>query len=167
MAHCLEIPRWTSSQHGKLSGSYYLLSTLSCTHATEEASRFWGCGQFLTFIIKRILGIKCILGIECIFPCSFENKRMRLLTHVYGILQKYDVELFSHESMISGRWHPGPGLDGPGFGYATVNISKGVTQDFLHELHYSFSVMLHWFSQYLRIQFIYNQIIIINTCVNL
>ena len=30
------------------------------------------------FAIKRILGIKRI------FPCSFENKRMRLLTRVYG-----------------------------------------------------------------------------------
>ena len=25
---------------------------LSCTRATEEASRFWGCGQILPFIIK-------------------------------------------------------------------------------------------------------------------
>ena len=38
-----------------------------------------GCGQFLPFIIKRILGIKHI------FPCSFGNKRMHLLTCVYGI----------------------------------------------------------------------------------
>ena len=46
--------------------------------ATKEASWFWGCGQFLPFIIK------CILGIKRIFPCSFGNKRMRLLTQVYG-----------------------------------------------------------------------------------
>ena len=38
-----------------------------------------GGGQFLPFIIKRILGIKHI------FPCSFGNKHMRLLTRVYGI----------------------------------------------------------------------------------
>ena len=81
-SHSLEIPRWTSSQHGELSGSFYLPSTLSCTRATKEASRFWRCGQFLPFIIKHILGIKRI------FPCSFGNKRMRLLTRVYGIMQK-------------------------------------------------------------------------------
>ena len=52
---------------------------LSCTRATKaEASRFCGCGQLLPFIIKRILGIKCI------FHCSFGNKRMCLLTPVYG-----------------------------------------------------------------------------------
>ena len=27
----------------------------------------------------------CILGIKRIFPCTFENKRMCLLTHVYGM----------------------------------------------------------------------------------
>ena len=37
-----------------------------------------GCGQFLPFIIKRILGIKRI------FPCGFGNKHMRLLTRVYS-----------------------------------------------------------------------------------
>ena len=47
--------------------------------ATKETSWFWGCGQSLPFIIKRILGIKRI------FPCSFGNKRMRLLTRAYGI----------------------------------------------------------------------------------
>ena len=57
-------------------------NTLSCTRATKEASWFWGCGQFLPFVIKRILGIKCI------FPCSFGNKRMRLLTRVYGMCIK-------------------------------------------------------------------------------
>ena len=67
----------------KLSSSFlpakYATHLLSCTRTTEEALRFWGCGQFLIFIIKRILGIKCI------FPSSFANKRTRLLTHVYGI----------------------------------------------------------------------------------
>ena len=31
----LEIPRWTSSPHGELSGYFYLPSTLSCTRATH------------------------------------------------------------------------------------------------------------------------------------
>ena len=73
-SHSLEIPWWTSSQHEELSGSFYLPSMLSCTRATKEGSRFWGCGQFLLFIIKRILVIKCI------FPCSFRNKCMCLYT---------------------------------------------------------------------------------------
>ena len=38
-----------------------------------------GVWSILPFIIKRILGIKHI------FPRSFGNKRMRLLTRVYGI----------------------------------------------------------------------------------
>ena len=46
-----------------------------------KASRFWRCGQFFpSLLIKRILGIKRI------FPCSFANKRMRLLTRVYGMV---------------------------------------------------------------------------------
>ena len=77
-SHSLGILWWTPSQHGELSGSFYLPNTLSCTRATKETSQFWGCGQFLPFTIKRILGIKRI------FPCSFENKRMCLLTRVYG-----------------------------------------------------------------------------------
>ena len=40
-------------------------------------SGFGGVVNF-ALIIKRILGIKRI------FPCSFGNKRMRLLTRVYG-----------------------------------------------------------------------------------
>ena len=48
---------------------------LSCTRATKEALRFWGCGQFLPFVIKRILGIKRI------FPCSFGNK-IDIVKHV-------------------------------------------------------------------------------------
>ena len=38
-----------------------------------------GVVNFFLLIIKRILGIKRI------FPCSFGNKRMRLLTRVYGM----------------------------------------------------------------------------------
>ena len=40
---------------------------------------FGGVVNFLPFIIK------CIFGIKCISPCSFGNKRMRLLTRVYGM----------------------------------------------------------------------------------
>ena len=68
----------------QLSRSFNLPSTLIIRchvniRATKEASCFWGCGQFLTLIIKRILDIKRIL------PCNFGNKRMRLLTRVYGM----------------------------------------------------------------------------------
>ena len=46
------------------------------------------------FAIKRILGIKRI------FPCSFENKRMRLLTRVYGIsLSDRNIMLYSEKSL--------------------------------------------------------------------
>ena len=64
---------------GFISPAEYTTHLLSRTHATKKVSRFGGCGQFLSFIIKRILGIKHI------FPCSFGNKRMHLLTRVYGI----------------------------------------------------------------------------------
>ena len=47
--------------------------------STKEASRFWGCGQFLPF------NIQCILGIKRTFPCSFGDKRMRLLTRVQSV----------------------------------------------------------------------------------
>ena len=57
------------------------MNTKSTQRSYTRASRFWECGQFLPFIIKRILGIKRI------FPCSFGNKCMRLLTRVYGILE--------------------------------------------------------------------------------
>ena len=75
-SHSLEIPQWTWSQHGEfspVSGSFYLPSTLLCTRATKEALQLWGCGQF---IIKRI------------FPCSFRNMRMQLLTRVYGTVMR-------------------------------------------------------------------------------
>ena len=51
---------------------------LSCTCATKEVLKIGGVVNCLPFIIK------CILGIKHIFPCSFGNKRMRLLTRVYG-----------------------------------------------------------------------------------
>ena len=45
----------------------------------------FGVWSIFAFIIKRILGIKSI------FLCSFGNKRMRLLTRVYGIhISAYD-----------------------------------------------------------------------------
>ena len=49
-----------------------------CCHVhvlPKEALQFWECGQFLPFIIKRI------------YPCSFGNKHMHLLTRVYGTIQ--------------------------------------------------------------------------------
>ena len=58
----------------------YTTHLLSCIRVTKEMSRFWGCGHFLPFIIKRVMGIKRI------FSCSFGNKHMCLLTRVYGIL---------------------------------------------------------------------------------
>ena len=67
--------------------------TLSCTRATKEALRFWGCGQFLPFIIKRILGIKRI------FPCSFGNKHMRLLTHIYTVIITIHAVLLRYHSL--------------------------------------------------------------------
>ena len=52
---------------------------LLSTHATNEGIVVLEVWSIFPFAIKRILGIKHI------FPCSFENKRMRLLTRVYGI----------------------------------------------------------------------------------
>ena len=59
-------------------GNLYDLTFSSCTHLPKRHRSFGGVVKF-AFIIKRILGIKCI------FPCSFGNKRMRLLTCVYSI----------------------------------------------------------------------------------
>ena len=82
----------------ELSGSFSLPSTLSCTHATKEASQFWGSGQFFSpFIIKRILGIKHI------FPWSFGNKRMRLLTRVYSSTCNISVLLSVMEKSCTTR----------------------------------------------------------------
>ena len=50
----------------------FLLAEYICYHVHVLGVAVLGCGQFLPFIIKRILGIKRI------FPCSFGNKRMRL-----------------------------------------------------------------------------------------
>ena len=49
------------------------MNTKSTRRSYTRASQFWECGQFLPFNIKRI------------FPCSFENNCIRLLTCVYGI----------------------------------------------------------------------------------
>ena len=47
-------------------------------HVLPNRRRGFGGAVNFAFIIKRILGNKRI------FPCSFGNKRMRLLTRVYG-----------------------------------------------------------------------------------
>ena len=52
---------------------------LSCTRTTNEGIAVLEVWSIFPFAIK------CILGIKHIFPCSFENKRMHLLTRVYGI----------------------------------------------------------------------------------
>ena len=56
-----------------LPANSYTTHLLSSTRATNEgiARGFGGVVNF-PFAIKRI------------FPCSFANKRIRLLTHVYG-----------------------------------------------------------------------------------
>ena len=48
-------------------------------HVLPKRCRGFGMWSIFTFVIKHILGNKCI------FPCSFGNKRMCLLTRVYGI----------------------------------------------------------------------------------
>ena len=48
-------------------------------HVYQKGVAVFGVWSIFAFIIKRILGIKRI------FPCSFGNKRMRLLTRVYGM----------------------------------------------------------------------------------
>ena len=70
----------------------FLLAEYICYHVHVLGVAVLGCGQFLPFIIKRILGIKCI------FPCSFGNKRMHLLTRVYGIF-KVDIVVLIGESI--------------------------------------------------------------------
>ena len=52
-------------------------------HVHMLPKRHCDFGGVVNFIIKRILAIKRI------FPCGFGNKRMRLLTHVYGIVVGY------------------------------------------------------------------------------
>ena len=51
---------------------------VKCTCYQREHHGFEGVVNF-PFAIERILGIKHI------FTCSFENKHMHLLTHVYGM----------------------------------------------------------------------------------
>ena len=60
-------------------GPVLFTSRVRChVHVLPERRRVLGVWSTLSFIIKRTLGIKRI------FPCSFGNKRMRLLTRVYG-----------------------------------------------------------------------------------
>ena len=58
------------------SSSFYLPTAFA--RATNEGIAVLEVWSNFPFAIKRILGIKCIA------PCSFENKRIRLLTRVYG-----------------------------------------------------------------------------------
>ena len=60
----------------------YTTQLLSSTCATNEGIAVLEVWSIFPFAIKRILGIKRI------FPCSFKNKRMHLLTRVYGIAKK-------------------------------------------------------------------------------
>ena len=73
---------------------FHLPSTLLiCCHVHVLPKRrhsFGGCGWFLPFIIKRVLGIKHI------FTCSFGNKRIHLLIRVYSIS--------SMVKSIRGKW---------------------------------------------------------------
>ena len=68
-----------------LPANSYTTHLLSSTRATNEGIAVLEVWSIFPFAIKRILGIKHILGIKRIFPCSFANKRVRLLTRVYGI----------------------------------------------------------------------------------
>ena len=61
-----------------LPANSYTTHLLSSTRATNEGIAVLEVWSIFPFAIKRILGIKRI------FPCSFANKRMRLLTRVYG-----------------------------------------------------------------------------------
>ena len=90
----------------------YDSTLLSCTRATKKASRFW-VWSISAFIIKRILGNKRI------FPCSFGNKHMRLLTRVYGTMTGkmwckqllHDWETLSeHNLSIIWTWHSGESI---------------------------------------------------------
>ena len=62
-----------------LTANSYTTHLVSSTRTTNEgiARGFGGVANF-PFALKRILGIKRI------FPCSFANKHMRLLTRMYG-----------------------------------------------------------------------------------
>ena len=56
-----------------LPANSYTTHLLSSTCATNEGIAVLEVWSIFPFAIKRI------------FPCSFANKRMHLLTHVYGI----------------------------------------------------------------------------------
>ena len=62
-----------------LPANSYTTHLLSSTRATNEGITVLEVWSIFPFAIKRILGIKRI------FPCSFANKRMLLLTRVYGM----------------------------------------------------------------------------------
>ena len=62
-----------------LPANSYTTHLLSSTCATNEGIAVLEVWSIFSFAIKRILRIKRI------FPCSFANKRMRLLTRVYGM----------------------------------------------------------------------------------
>ena len=62
-----------------LPANSYTTHLLSSKRATNEGIAVLELWSILPFAIKRILGI-----IKRIFPCSFANKRMHLLTRVYG-----------------------------------------------------------------------------------
>jgi len=62
-----------------LPGNSYTTHLLSSTCATNKGIVVLEVWSIFPFAIKHILGIKRI------FPCSFANKRMHLLTHVYGM----------------------------------------------------------------------------------
>ena len=80
----------------QLSGSFYLPSTLIiCCLVHALSKRRAVIGGVVNFIIKHILGIKRI------FPCSFGNKRMHLLTHVYGITVD-SLLICYNRAMVSG-----------------------------------------------------------------
>ena len=63
-----------------LPANSYTTHLLSSTCATTEGITVLEVWSIFPFAIKRILGIKHI------FRFSFANKRMRLLTHVYGMM---------------------------------------------------------------------------------
>ena len=60
---------------------------LTANYTTHLLSSIYGATNIAVLGVWSIFpfSIKRILGNKRIFPCSFENKRMRLLTRVYGI----------------------------------------------------------------------------------
>ena len=62
---------------------------LPANYTTHLLSSIYGATNVAVLEVWSIFpfAIKRILGIKRIFPCSFENKRMRLLTRVYGTLK--------------------------------------------------------------------------------